>query len=855
MRPETFRRIQTLFHEALDLEPEARIDYVERNSDGDREVVEEVVALLEHESRGRHISTGNSLALAAEAFDAAETRALVGKTIGRFRLEAEIASGGMGRVFRAKRIDSDLEQVVAVKLIREEIFNESLLKRFSSERQILAGLNHPGIAHLIDAGTDERGTPFVAMEYVDGLPLQTYCARHAPSTRERIAIFREILAAVSYAHRNLVLHRDLKPDNILITPDGKPKLLDFGIAKSLAPTEHRTMTVDRFFTPAYAAPEFFQGRTSGVSSDVYALGAILYALLAGTAPFESSGQTPSEIERRILKVPPPSMRSAMLNLDEANASEWGLSVRHAGPNRIDHDLESIVQKALRKEPESRYAGVDQFDEDLARYLERRPVLAASAGRFYRTRKFCERNLIGVSITLLIATASAFGIAYILQQNSQIKQERDRAQIATRILKNAIGAANPSSIKGRNYSQARIILSAVSREVDTLEKSQPDVFRDLAIEFGEIQVNLGMVGEGLSLIRRANRMGAEPSPKGLLLEIFGLIKGGDLKNARKLLESKRSSLEKYADFSAREAFLLMREKRYDEAIAVGSRLLADHSAQKNSIEDWKILRDGVRLSLAESYDAIGKSQDAVKQLGVLVTERRLRFGADHPLTTSLRVMRAQMQVGMGEIAAAERDLAEMRPVIEKSQDIGSDSTLGYYSVYAQVLGNLGREEEAIQFFLKALDSSKLSYGPDSKNTASIYFNIALMMATVRDDRREAYQNFLRAIEMREKFDREDWNIGLMRLQTARFYAMDGDDLSVKRMLTPEHAPGYFEGMPEPVRKEYMQALHSRFDWKGCASGAGSKTANQDQHSSIAGILLCRYDPKAEYRGSEWPLSDE
>ncbi len=373
MRAERFKRLQSLFDEALEQEAGARKAFVHRVSGDDVAMAEEILTLLDYEAQAQVSETVRPFALAAAAFDAVEANALIGQTIGRFRLDTEIGSGGMGRVFKARRIDGDVEQVVALKLLRMELFNPALLKRFSTERKILASLNHPGIAHLIDAGTDGRGTPFVAMEYIDGLPLQAYCTHSALPVRARIELFRQVLAAVSHAHRNLVVHRDLKPSNILVSFDGQIKLLDFGIAKELDFSRQETATVHRFFTPAFAAPEQLSNGNITVACDIYGLGAVLYTLLTGAAPFDFSELSPGEIERRIRMVPPSPMSASVLIRGESATRALGVENLARWCKDIRGDLEQIVQKALRKEPQLRYVSVDRFDEDLARYLDRRPA--------------------------------------------------------------------------------------------------------------------------------------------------------------------------------------------------------------------------------------------------------------------------------------------------------------------------------------------------------------------------------------------------------------------------------------------------------------------------------------------------
>ncbi len=591
MQADRFKRLQSLFDAALEQDASTRLAFVNRACGDDSAMAEEVLQLLEYENKARASETARPFALAAAAFDAAETNALIGQTAGRYRLDAEIASGGMGRVFKARRIDGDVEQIVALKLMRVEMFNPALLKRFSAERKILASLNHPGIAHLIDAGTDERGTPFVAMEYVDGLPLHDYCARNALSIRARIELFRQVLAAVAHAHRNLVVHRDLKPDNVLVTADGRVKLLDFGIAKKLDLGPQPTATAHRFFTPAYAAPEQLGDENVSVACDVYGLGAVLYTVLTGEPPFDFSSLTQGEIERRIRMVPPSPMGAAVLARDEAAIRVLGIDNKARWAKELKGDLEQIVQKALRKEPQLRYISADRFDEDLARYLERRPVLASGAGGWYRTRKFCERNALAVSFTLAFAIAGTIGAAHTFRQNAEIRAQRDRAQIALNILQSTFSAADPEGLDGGDL-RARAILVLVAREVDRLETSQPLLFRDLAYRIANIQLNMGMTSAGLDLAQRANRADEVPSDDGVLLEIRARIMADDYAQARSVIEASRARLSKHPEFIAEEAHLLYLEKDYEQAISRLKPLLS-----RNVLSLSSTLRDRVYLYLA------------------------------------------------------------------------------------------------------------------------------------------------------------------------------------------------------------------------------------------------------------------
>src|ERR1700730_6849802 len=281
----------------------------------------------------------------------------------------------MGTVFLAERADDEYRKQVAIKLIKRGMDTDSVLRRFRNERQILAGFDHPNIARLFDGGTTADGLPYFVMEYIEGLPIDEYCNKRALSIPERLKLFREVCAAVSYAHRHLVIHRDIKRSNILVTAEGVPKLLDFGIAKILqsgdgAPT-FATMTGLRLMTPEYASPEQVRGQPVTTASDVYSLGVILYELLTGQFPYRFASQTPRDIERAITTTQPEKPSTAIARSDGNSKFE----IRNS--KFLKGDLDNIVLTALRKEPERRYQSVEQFSEDIRRHLEARPIVAGT----------------------------------------------------------------------------------------------------------------------------------------------------------------------------------------------------------------------------------------------------------------------------------------------------------------------------------------------------------------------------------------------------------------------------------------------------------------------------------------------
>ncbi len=374
-------RLEPLFHEALDLEPAARAAFLDARCAGDADLRARLEYLLDAASAAEDEPFWRHNAIEAEASGVAEE--LDASIPDRYRLLARIGAGGMGAVYKALRADDEYAKVVAVKIVQAS--DPRMVERFKTERQILARLEHPGIARLLDGGSTRDGRPFLAMEYVEGVPVDRFVSAKKLPVGEVLALFRKICAAVAYAHSNLVVHRDLKPANILVTEPGEPKLLDFGIAKVLD-EGGASRTIGAAMTPDYASPEQVTGAPVTTSSDIYSLGVLLYQLLTGR-PLYGAATAPIELTRAIVADAPPSLGPA-----------------------FDRDLDNIVQMALRKEPERRYASADQLSDDLQRYLDGYPVKAQPATRGYRARKFIGRNRVAVAGAVLLFLIMVAGIA-------------------------------------------------------------------------------------------------------------------------------------------------------------------------------------------------------------------------------------------------------------------------------------------------------------------------------------------------------------------------------------------------------------------------------------------------------------
>ena len=410
MTPENWARVRALVESAMLLPPAERRASLDTSTEPD-EIRNEAIQLLGFENRASAIFPIEGWKQDARSISLESS--LVGKTLGNYRLIAEIGRGGMGAVYLAERADGQYQQKVALKILQESLSTPALVDRFRQERQILARLSHPGITRLLDGGVTADGRPYFVLEYVDGLTINLYCAQHQLDITAKLTLFLKVAEAVQSAHQQLVLHLDLKPANILVTPQGEPRLLDFGISRLITEGEGGTRQVEatlRLLTPRYASPEQAEGLPLGVASDVFSLATLLYKLLTGHLPYAIDDATPLEAARMIRE-------SAPLAPSEAAPPAIAPALRG--------DLDTILLQALRKEPERRYATVAAFAEDLRRHLASEPVLAHADSFTYRSGKFLRRNRIAVAtaaVVLFILTAS-----FIAVERSAIAARRDRTK--------------------------------------------------------------------------------------------------------------------------------------------------------------------------------------------------------------------------------------------------------------------------------------------------------------------------------------------------------------------------------------------------------------------------------------------
>jgi tetratricopeptide (TPR) repeat protein/tRNA A-37 threonylcarbamoyl transferase component Bud32 len=481
MEPERWAQIKQILITYLDLDTDHRAGYLAQCCEGNTALLADVQHFLNsHDGLGDFLET--------PFFEGAPEELLTGRRIGNYLIGAPIAEGGMGTVYRAVRL-SDFEKHVAIKLVKRGMDTGFILQRFRHERQILAGLDHPNIARLLDGGATDDHRPYLVMEYIEGTRITEYVERHALTVPQRLRLFRTVCSAVQYAHQNLVVHRDLKPGNILVTPGGVPKLLDFGIAKLLEPDAEATMTSSRMMTPECASPEQARGEIVTTVSDVYALGILLYKLLTGESPYQFTTHSDEEI-RRVICETDPKKPSAV--------------------KPVSADLDNIVLKAMHKDAARRYLSAEQLSEDVQRHLAGRPVLARKDTAAYRAGKFMTRHKVGVAaaivvtLALIAAALVTLGEARAARQQAAIaRAERARAERRfndVRALANSLMLDIHDAIQDLPGSTAarKLLVDRALQYVDSLAQESsgdPSLQRELATAYEKVGLVQGDTSHG------------------------------------------------------------------------------------------------------------------------------------------------------------------------------------------------------------------------------------------------------------------------------------------------------------------------------------------------------------------------
>jgi serine/threonine-protein kinase len=660
-----FREIDALLDAALEVPADERVAFVERTCASDPELRRELLRLVELVDSTGEFLESPAIELAAAWFRDVEgdtTRPPRVERVGPFKLIREIGHGGMGAVFLGERDDGQFEQRVAIKLMRQAS-SDILVARFLEERRILALLEHPRIAHLVDGGITPDGTPWFAMEYIEGEPINRYCDAHALTAVQRLALFTAVCDAVEYAHQHLVVHRDLKPSNILVTPDGELKLLDFGIAKLLDPMlpadgPDVTLTGLRAMTPEYAAPEQVRGHAVSTATDVYALGVLLYTLLTGQRPYDIRDRSAAEVERIIcvLEPPKPSTRAPL-------------------PRALRADLDVIVMQALRKEPRRRYASAAAMREDIQRLQNGLPIRAREDSAGYRLGKFVRRRAAPLAVAafaVMLLTGGAFRERTL---RSRAEEEGRKAEQTTDFMFGLFEASE----NGRSLSDTVTARDLLSRGVaQARADTRPEERAQMLDVLGRLETGIGNFADARPLLTEA-------------LALRRRLYGEDHPDVA-------TSLGDLADVVAATGDMTGAVALRREQLAVRRRVSGDNDVRTTD----------ALYALAEDLHASGKPREAAP----LLAEWEATVAKAPPVLTRTRLRQLNLLSAAvlysGQAQRAESlGRAELTLARQLYGEHNDDVATALMNV-GDALGQEGKRDQAEPFLHQAVDMMRIAY---------------------------------------------------------------------------------------------------------------------------------------------------
>lgn len=729
-------KLAKIFEEALKLTETERTEFLKKACENDSELFEEVSSLLEADGNLPPILSGK----AANKICLQPDKNYEGKIIGSYKILRQIAEGGMGSVFLAERADGQFEQEVALKVIKPGMNSNEIIKRFQFERQILARLQHPNIARLLDGGLTEDSLPYFTMEYVEGEPIDVYCNRNNLSINERLKLFIKVCEVIQFAHKNLVIHRDLKPSNIIIKKDGTVKLLDFGIAKVLTqdhePESALTRTGLHVMTPEYASPEQIKSEPVTTSTDIYLLGLILYQILTGEKAYTIKTQSPLELEKIICYTEPLKPSSKVKLSQEKN--EYKINEKLI--KTLSGDLDNICLMALRKEPERRYSSVENFQHDINNYLNEKPISARQNTISYRTEKFISRHKIAAISSVLIFLIISSLIAYY---TFRLKQERDRAQTqaqkaeeVSNFLKGVFKVSDPYEARGNSVT-ARELLDKGAQKINQEFSDHPDIKATMLGLIGEVYINLGLFDKSEELLKEAleirqrfnsNTMEEAKSLRhlGELYTYMGEYSKGESLLTKALAFYKNNSIKEdnnYAWILGDLAWVYKSRGNYDKSNSFYKKsieVLKTDEIKNN--DDLLTMMNNFALALHEE----GKYEQAEKIFIETLNSQKKLFGdKPHPEVSTTTYNLAELLRDRGKYNEAEEMFKtslnmDMKLSGPKNPNVAY-SLQGLASVF-RIRGNF---KEAKKLYLQVLNMRKKFLGNDHPDVAYAISNLGLL----------------------------------------------------------------------------------------------------------------------------------
>ena len=793
-----WERIQGLFHHAADLPAAEQQDYLNRACAGDDTLVGDVRAMLAHDARHSSLLDREVAQAAGQVLGDHVPAALAAQTFGPYRLTRVLGAGGMAVVYLATR--DDLGSVAAIKILRDAWLSPARRGRFASEQRILAQLNHPSIARLYDADTLPDGTPWFAMECVEGVPLTDYCRAHARSVTERLRLFRTVCEAVQYAHRHLIVHRDLKPSNILVTPDGGVKLLDFGISKQLdvlAGPVDPTLTGLRLMTPAYAAPEQIQGGATGVHTDVYALGVILHELLVGKPPFDLSGVTPAEAERILVNAEP--QRPSIGAREQEQAAAAG---RDDWP-----DLDVLCLTAMHKDPQRRYGSVEAFIRDVDRYMRSEPLEARPDNLRYRTGKFLVRNRRPLSaaaaVFIVIVSLVVFYTMRLAAARNTAVAEAVRTQRIQGFMLNLFDGGEKEAGPADNLRVVTLVDRGLlqARSLDREPLVQAELYQTL----GGIYQRLGKFDQADALLKssldaRRTLLGPDAAEVVKGLVAVGLLRSDQARfdEAERLVRDAQTTARtrlrpndpSIATATAALGQILEQRGAYDQAIKVleeAARLQSAPGADQSELASTLF-----ELANTHFYAGHYDVSESINQR--VLSMHRQRYGERHPLVAEDLINLGAIQHERGIYAEAEHFYRQALDINQPWYGKDSYRTASNLTMLARALEFEDKYDEAEALLQQALAIHEHVFGRVHPRVASALNDLG-NVAMKRGQAEAAEPYFRRIGEIyRQVYGDKHYLVGLAVSNLAGVYMARGDYPTAERMY--REAVGRFTEAQSP-----------------------------------------------------------
>ena len=850
MTDDNWAILDAAFAEAIQLQGDARAEMLAKFASEHPQLEQQLLDLLAADAEhDEHLQ--NVIADSAKTLVESNDDPWLNRSIGSWTIKNRIATGGMGVVFLADRSDDEYQHTAALKIMTAQLLAKDAVARFRAERQILASLNHPNIAKLLDGGSTEENLPYLVLEYVDGLPIDQYCDENRLNIQQRLQLFGDVCAAVDYAHRNLVVHRDLKPSNILVDAEGNVKLLDFGIAKLLETGQHnQTIAVTRHgmraMTPEYASPEQVRGEPISVATDVYALGVLMYRLLTGQSPYGSTPPSASDYEKAIINTDPPKPSTVVTQAQPADVGEQRSTSVDRLRRRLQGDLDNIVLMALQKDPDRRYASAADFSTDINRYLLDEPVQARGDHWLYKSRKFVVRNARGLFFTAAVFVGVVSLVAFY---TFKLADERDKANLAAAeseqvagFLTNLFASASPHTANGEAIT-AIDLLELGGEQIDALD-DQPRLQARLSRIMAGSFTSLGSYERSIPMLLKAIDAQEQMQPRDEVAIAYALHdlaeayrQSGQLQLAEeKMRQALRYRINNLGPENGlvgynygRLGIILYDDRRPEEALAL----------QRQGLQIMIAFGDGehraaidIRGNIANSLGNLGRYEEALllSREAVAMSERAI--GKMAPNTVIRKSGLARDLTILGEYEEAVEILVDS---IERGATIWPEN---YYIVesmngrLATTYRKMGRLDDALRTTEISASMALARDGEESLAYARRLRGLGHVLADLARYQ-EAEESYQRSLALAIRLEEENnYQSTLARLALAMLYNQQGRADEAETILR--------QAMPD---QSYLSALQ-KTDFH---QTLGESLSLQGRYEEAEELLLAALAERQEMTG--------